>query len=790
MSDKQRCANCGRSANLRHLGPKGRICSNCSQILGAKPCGTCGKVRRVAGRDSEDKPWCERCKLQVERGASDDRCRADILAAAARADPSVPAGIGEAALDAAVESTRALRRLARVVRADPDVLVVGPTSHPAVLDRFTKALVQGGAKLAPIYLSCRLCGRARPLRGNGLCGACDARTRKEPCGRCGNERVVDHRDTTGVACCPSCAASEQRERRLEELAATIIAAVRIADPTVVAPTVEAALCRIARNRPDRERLAEELTTGEVLLEPHRRTALVARLVAELRASGSLLAPARCEACGNDAEPAVSTRGVVQCRACAPRKMKPRRTQRATVGGRVTTVTRIRGTCAGCDKPEVILDEEGTCRACRDRAAHRCGSCGEVAELTILDGRRLCYRCVLTRELDELFTPVLEADPSLAALRNAILGAQNAKTARRWLQRSSGGRLLSNVVTHGERFHHEMLDAAGDDRSVRHLRALLVATGVLPEEDRSVERFEERFRRTLDAAGVDPADRRIARSWLRWSVLAQLRRRQERGEPMTHSVANALNKVRQVARLLEWICERGQDLSSLTQANLDEWFALPGALPGRARPFLVWARRRHHVPDELDLPPTERRIRRDIGDDATRWALARRVVVDDDLAADVRVAAALVLLYGQPLARIARLARDGVHRSADGTTVLDLDGHPLPIHEPFATLVEQLPVRRQHGVRDQFATNWLFPGQEAAHHVAPNTLGERLRRIGVEPRLMRNTARAQLAAEIPSSLLCEIIGINPNTAVAWANRAAGNWTGYAAERESQRVATQH
>jgi lambda repressor-like predicted transcriptional regulator len=261
--------------------------------------------------------------------------------------------------------------------------------------------------------------------------------------------------------------------------------------------------------------------------------------------------------------------------------------------------------------------------------------------------------------------------------------------------------------------------------------------------------------------------------------------------MTSSMANARNQVRQVARFLERIHERGRSLASLTQSDVDEWFARPGALPGRARVFLVWAQRRHHVPNGIDLPPAEHRTRREVGDDATRWALARRVVVDDDLAADIRVAAALVLLYGQPLARIARLARDSVHRSADGTTVLDLDGHPLPIHEPFAGLVEQLPLRRQRGIRDQPATDWLFPGANATHHVVPSTLGTRLRELGIEARLMRNTARAQLAAEIPAALLSEIIGITPNTAVAWANRAAGNWATYAAHRASTAAeTTQH
>jgi hypothetical protein len=49
--------------------------------------------------------------------------------------------------------------------------------------------------------------------------------------------------------------------------------------------------------------------------------------------------------------------------------------------------------------------------------------------------------------------------------------------------------------------------------------------------------------------------------------------------------------------------------------------------------------------------------------------------------------------------------------------------------------------------------------------------------------MRNTARAQLAAEIPAALLGELIGVTANTATRWAALTAGNWTTYAAGLDS-------
>ncbi len=43
--------------------------------------------------------------------------------------------------------------------------------------------------------------------------------------------------------------------------------------------------------------------------------------------------------------------------------------------------------------------------------------------------------------------------------------------------------------------------------------------------------------------------------------------------------------------------------------------------------------------------------------------------------------------------------------------------------------------------------------------------------------MRNTARAQLAAEIPPAMLGELIGVGATTASRWASIANGNWLAY-------------
>lgn len=133
--------------------------------------------------------------------------------------------------------------------------------------------------------------------------------------------------------------------------------------------------------------------------------------------------------------------------------------------------------------------------------------------------------------------------------------------------------------------------------------------------------------------------------------------------------------------------------------------------------------------------------------------------------------------------MATLKTGDIHRSPDGTTIINLAGNPVPIHEPFATLIGQLPDRRSNGVSDQLNAEWLFPGRHAGGHVGPVVLGN-----GSEPSASKLSGCATaLERSLPprSRRPCsELIGVNANTAPRWAALSSGNWTAYAAELASR------
>ncbi|MFE5550177.1 hypothetical protein ACFQ71_41490 [Streptomyces sp. NPDC056534] len=91
----------------------------------------------------------------------------------------------------------------------------------------------------------------------------------------------------------------------------------------------------------------------------------------------------------------------------------------------------------------------------------------------------------------------------------------------------------------------------------------------------------------------------------------------------------------------------------------------------------------------------------------RLAILRRVLNDDSLPLRARVAAALVLLYAQPVSRIVRLTID------DETTVtVQLGDPPSPLPEPVADLMRAYPVPATPALRQQQELTVALPRPSA------------------------------------------------------------------------------
>jgi len=364
-----------------------------------------------------------------------------------------------------------------------------------------------------------------------------------------------------------------------------------------------------------------------------------------------------------------------------------------------------------------------------------------------------------------------------------------RTALTWLQRGRSRDLLVELAHGRLPLTHEALDGqAGPQRgranAVEHLRQLLVSSGALPARDEHLSRLERTLVTLLEQA--HPDDAAVLRRYAAFHVLPRVRSRLARGANTVVVCHAATNALRRTAHLLAWLRDRDVGLRHLSQPVLDEWAAQHAGYVRDVGAFLSWARR-----SKLTAPaalPDRRRW----GPSAflpaqERWPLAQRLLHDDDLPAAHRLAGSLVLLYGQPVRRLAALRRSDV-TTHDGRTTVSLGSEALLLAPPLDRLARELaagaaPDPALVGLAQSFplGQDWLFPGRRAGQPIGDKGLSRRLTKLGIPVRGARNSALLELAREVPPSILADLLGLTPEAVDRWRELAGGSWTAYVGAR---------
>jgi hypothetical protein len=498
----------------------------------------------------------------------------------------------------------------------------------------------------------------------------------------------------------------------------------------------------------------------------------------------------CSGCGRRRPVSARTADGPLCPTCLPRKIL---------------------TCDICGRqaPCVISQATGRpwCRACKQRWA-RCAGCGQVAPIRggtsheplcstctrpdhefwrtcpgcgqpgrIHTGR--CARCTLRRRLRELLGDDTGAvPPRLQALYQALAATERPSTVSAWLDRSAAPAILRSLDA-GQQLTHQNLDDLPAGKAVEHLRSVLVAIGTLRPRDEQMVRLERWITRTI-ADRDDPDQQQLLHRYAVWHLLRRLRRRVD-GATTTHDQAVVVRQhVKAAVSLLEWLATHNLTLSTARQGDLEAWLAGGDAVHRReAGNFVRWAKQ--HKLTRLDFAATKWGGPTQVIDTEARWAQARRLLHDDTLKPEDRLAGLLVLLYAQWPAAISRLTLDHVE-AGEHEVRLRLGREPVTLPEPLANLVRQVAAtRRGHAALGEDGTSrWLFPGGQPGRPISSYQLGERLRQLGLRPGQSRSTALFQLATDLPAALLARMLGIHISVAVAWQRASAGDWTNYAAE----------
>jgi hypothetical protein len=445
----------------------------------------------------------------------------------------------------------------------------------------------------------------------------------------------------------------------------------------------------------------------------------------------------------------------------------------------------RARCTGCGN--VRLTRGGTvteplCATCTspDARWHTCLGCGEHTQLRL----RRCARCALRQRLRELLRD--DADnihPRLQVLHDNLANNDRPDTVLVWLNKDTASAVLRQLAAGERALTHAALDELPDTKPIRHLRSVLVATGALATRDEHLIRLEHWITTTL-AARADPDQRQLLHRYAVWHALHRLRRRNN-GSHATHGQAVVVQQhVRAAITLLDWLTAHGLELASAGQGDLDTWLTGEHATGRReAGQFVRWAKRQKLT--RLDFAATKWDGPTGVIDTEARWQHARRLLHDDTIKPEDRVAGLLVLLYAQWPAAISRLTLDHVHAS-EKEVQLRLGREPIVLPEPLAALVRHL-VAHRHGhatLGDQGSSPWLFPGGRPSRPISAAHMSERLRQLGLRPGQDRSTALFGLTTELPAALLARLLGIHISVAVAWQRASSGDWTNYAADYSSR------
>ncbi|MBK7904664.1 MAG: hypothetical protein IPJ97_18415 [Proteobacteria bacterium] len=371
-------------------------------------------------------------------------------------------------------------------------------------------------------------------------------------------------------------------------------------------------------------------------------------------------------------------------------------------------------CPRCDENRILafLGDAGPCCAgCAGQPArYACRRCGSEEH----NYGRLCGKCVLSDRCDDILT-----GPD---------GAQIIK----WLRMGPSTDVLRDIAS-GQVPVESVLDVPRPSKPLIYLRTLLLDAGALPRDAAATRQLMAWATQTIDGA---PAEhRQMLRTYTRW-VLLRRASRDSSGDIAIGAARHVKASLRGLVTFLTWTEEQQTPMSTLTQAQIEEFITFRTARRWLPQ-FLTWAAERDIMPD-LGISTLPRREPTISTSEERLEHVIRILATDRGIALDARLAALLIAVYGLPASRVLVLRRNQL-RDEDASLKLLIGERPLTLPEPIAALAREQLDTPSEAAPD----SWLFPGLRPGQPRDPQYLNRRLRLLGVTISELQNTARFQL-----------------------------------------------
>jgi hypothetical protein len=254
---------------------------------------------------------------------------------------------------------------------------------------------------------------------------------------------------------------------------------------------------------------------------------------------------------------------------------------------------------------------------------------------------------------------------LAPLTDALSDANDPRSVAVWLGKSAAAELLMNLARTGQTITHHALDPFPPGRHINYVREILVRTAVLPPRNEYLERIEPWLDRHL--ANYPTEDARLVRSYAIWYLLHRARRAKR---PLRDAGAARIRRQVCVAlEFLAWLDTRGRNLATVNQADIDNWLAQGTWRHREIRPFLHWTTQRR-ITHDASAPANQPSPPSVFIEETAHLEQLHRCLNDDTIDIDLRIAGALILLYGITTTRVLGLHQNQIH-AKDGDTYLAL-----------------------------------------------------------------------------------------------------------------------
>jgi hypothetical protein len=445
-----------------------------------------------------------------------------------------------------------------------------------------------------------------------------------------------------------------------------------------------------------------------------------------------------------------------------------------------TAMRNHGVCPNCGHEGVLpgrrnrTDPRPVCLTCAGIPGNYvCEWCGVEGE-PYRKGQ--CARCALRDDLTALLLNDAANPSAMETLVDVFCAVDRPESIHTWKRSAKVQALLTNLASGEIPLTHEGLNALGRGPHITHLRSLLEYNGLLSPRDEHLARFEAWLAAKLNAA-TEPAVRTPVEQFATWHHLRRLRRNSTPGQASDGPKRSAKQEITETLKFLTWLHEaHHRTAATCTQQDVDEYLADGPTTRHLIRTFFVWAKK-SRINTVVLIGHRQAKTTRSLTQEQ-RLAWLKELITGDAESLPYRVAGTLLLLYAQPLVRVAALPTSAVVLKRRETRI-SLGVEPVPVPQPFAGMLthhlnNRPNLRTAGGLRD---SPWLFPSAYPGKHIDPQSIMHRLRGLGVNLLGGRNAALKNLVAEVPPPLVAELLGYSHQVTQRHAEMASQRWSRY-------------